>query len=305
MKIQNIHIKELKLTLYRLFNNPTAIIGFTLLSIFILIALFAPIISPPLYKYNPYLIPHKGYSETPKPPTSTNLFGTTSGQYDIFYGVVWGTRTAFKIGLFVSIFSCSIGIILGILVCFCGNMVNKIIVKIVNMIFIIPSFILAMVITFTLGGGLNSIVVSLILVKWKSYFVVMRAKFITLRQTEFVQVAKLMGATNFYIMLKHILPNVILPVLSLIFVNFGSIVVLASFLSFIGLGSPRGYADWGQMIALTKNYSIGPPNDPLKFWYVYVFPGTFIFLFALTWNIVGKLIQDILEPRGYNSYNYV
>ncbi len=95
-------LRELRFTLYRIFRNPSAIIGFTLLFFFAGVALFAPQIAPPKYAYNPYMMPHKGYSPTPKPPSSTHIFGTTSGQYDIFYGAVWGTRTAFKIGLFVT-----------------------------------------------------------------------------------------------------------------------------------------------------------------------------------------------------------
>ena len=94
-------LRELKFTLYRIFRNPAAIIGFSLIFFFLGVAVLAPYIAPPRYAHNPYLMPHKGFSPTPKPPGDQNIFGTTSGQYDIFYGAVWGTRTAFKIGLFV------------------------------------------------------------------------------------------------------------------------------------------------------------------------------------------------------------
>ena len=84
-KKQHPRIRELKFTLRRIFKDPSAIIGFSLLFIFVAVAVLAPYIAPPKYAHNPYLMPHKGYSQTPKPPSSDNIFGTTSGQYDIFY----------------------------------------------------------------------------------------------------------------------------------------------------------------------------------------------------------------------------
>ena len=109
---QHPRIRELKFTLYRIFRNPSAIIGFTLLFMFTGVAIFAPQIAPPKYAHNPYLMPHEGFSPTPKPPGSGRIFGTTSGQYDIFYGVIWGTRTAFKIGIFVVVVAGFVGITL-------------------------------------------------------------------------------------------------------------------------------------------------------------------------------------------------
>ena len=100
-KSQHPRIRELKFTLSRIFKNPSAIIGFTLLLFFVGVAVLAPVLAPPKYAHNPYQMPHKGFSPTPKAPSEKAIFGTTSGQYDIYYGVVWGTRTAFKIGLFV------------------------------------------------------------------------------------------------------------------------------------------------------------------------------------------------------------
>ena len=102
--------RELKFTLHRIFRNPSAVIGFLLILFFLAVAVFAPYIAPPKYAHNPYLMPHKGFSPTPKPPSKTHILGTASGQYDIFYGVVWGTRTAFKIGFFVVGFAALVGI---------------------------------------------------------------------------------------------------------------------------------------------------------------------------------------------------
>ena len=85
MKETHLRLREFKYNLYRIFRNPSAIIGFALLFIFVAVAIFAPLIAPPKYAHNPYMMPHKGFSPTPKPPSQTSIFGTTSGQYDIFY----------------------------------------------------------------------------------------------------------------------------------------------------------------------------------------------------------------------------
>ena len=101
--------REFKFTLYRIFRNPSALIGFTLLLMFVAVAFLAPVLAPPKYVHDPYRMPHKGYSPTPKPPDTERILGTTSGQYDIYYGVIWGTRTAFKIGLFVVLIAGVVG----------------------------------------------------------------------------------------------------------------------------------------------------------------------------------------------------
>ena len=296
-KQENPYIKELRFTLYRIFRNPTAIIGFALLAVFVFIAVFAPLLVPPRYEHNPYLMPHKGYSVTPKPPTADNIFGTTSGQYDIYYGVVWGTRTAFRIGLWVVLTSCFIGVVLGVVAGYYGGIVDEIIMRLVDIFFALPLLVLAMAIVVAFGRGLNNIIIALILVSWRSYVRVMRSGILTLRELDFVQAAKTMGANDFQIMWKHILPNAIFPVLVLAFMNIGSMVITAAFMSFVGLGAPKGYADWGQMVALARNYIVGPPNDPLRFWYTVVIPGMCIVLFVLAWNLVGDALRDAFDPK--------
>ncbi|MGD8211344.1 MAG: ABC transporter permease [Desulfobacterales bacterium] len=290
-------IRELKFTLRRIFKNPSAIIGFSLLFCFTAVAVFAPYIAPPKYKHNPYQMPHKGYSQTPKPPSKANIFGTTSGQYDIFYGAVWGTRTAFKIGIFVIGIAAVIGVTLGIISGYYGGIVDEIIMRIVDIIFAIPLLVLTMAIVVAFGRGLDKVMIALALVKWRDYVRVMRSGILTLRELDYVQAAKVMGVSNFKIMLKHILPNGIYPVLVMASMDIGSMVIVAAFMSFIGLGAPKGYADWGQMVALARNYIVGPPDDPLKYWHAIAIPGICIILFVLAWNLIGDALRDAFDPK--------
>ena len=290
-------IRELKFTLRRIFKNPSAIIGFSLMLCFTAVAVFAPYIAPPKYQHNPYQMPHKGYSQTPKPPSKAHIFGTTSGQYDIFYGAVWGTRTAFKIGIFVIGIAMIIGVALGIISGYYGGIIDEIIMRIVDIIFAIPLLVLTMAIVVAFGRGLDNVMIALAMVKWRDYVRVMRSGILTLRELDYVQAAKVMGVSNFKIMLKHILPNGIYPVLVMASMDIGSMVIVAAFMSFIGLGAPKGYADWGQMVALARNYIVGPPDDPLKYWHAIAIPGICIILFVLAWNLIGDALRDAFDPK--------
>ena len=295
--IHNPRIKEFKYTLTRIFNNPSAIIGFLLIVCFATIGIFAPYIAPPKYAHAPYKMPHKGYSSTPKPPGEGHIFGTSSGQYDIFYGIVWGTRTAFKIGLFVVCIAASIGILLGLIAGYFGGIIDEIIMRFVDIIWAIPTLVLAMAFVVAFGRGLENIMLALALVGWRWYVRVMRSEVLKIRNLDFVKAAKLMGVSDIVIIFRHILPNAIYPLIIMATMDMGSMVIIASFMSFVGLGAPKGYADWGQMVALSRNYIIGPADDPLKFWFAIVIPGTCIVLFVLAWNLIGDSLRDAFDPK--------
>lgn len=289
--------RELKFTLHRIVRNPSAIIGFSLLFIFVAVALFAPWIAPPKYPHNPYLMPHKGFSPIPKPPSAENIFGTTDGQYDIFYGVIWGTRTAFKIGFFVVGFAALIGIALGAISGYYGGILDEVLMRIMDIIWALPTLVLAMAIVVAFGRGLDKVMIALAMIEWRWYVRVIRAEILTLRDQDFVQAAKIMGVPDYQIILRHILPNAIYPALILASMEMGSMVITAAFMSFVGLGAPPGFADWGQMVALARNYIVGPPDNPLKFWFTIVIPGGCIILFVLAWNLIGDALRDAFDPR--------
>jgi peptide/nickel transport system permease protein len=267
------------------------------MTVFVFIALAAPYLAPPKDLHRPYMMPHRGFSPTPKPPSEKNIFGTTSGQYDIYYGIIWGTRTAFWVGFFVVIPALFIGITLGTTAGYFGGWVDEVIMRLVDIMYAIPMLVLAMAIVVAFGRGLDKIVIALALVQWRIYVRLLRAEILTLRERDYIQAAKTMGVSDITIMLKHILPNAIYPVLIVASLNIGSIVITAAFLSFLGLGAPKGYADWGQMLALARNYIIGPQDAPLKYWYTIMIPGTAMILFVLAWNLIGDALRDAFDPK--------
>jgi peptide/nickel transport system permease protein len=288
----------MKFFLHNLKKNPLSIVGITLVLAFMLIALFAPLIAPtPEGQYNAYMIPRDGYSPTPQPPSSSHLFGTTQGQYDIFYGVIWGTRTAFQIGLVVIGATLVIGIVLGSIAGYIGGVIDEVIMRITDIFLAFPSLILAMAITIALGPSITTIMLALIIVSWPSYARLVRGDILTAREEDYIQAAKGVGASNLRIIVRHILPNSIYPVLIVASLDIGAVVLSAAALSFLGLGVPEGYADWGQMISFSRNWIVGTSTNAFAYWYTVAIPGVFIFLFVLGWNLLGDAFRDILDPR--------
>ena len=288
----------LRFVLYQLKKNPLSIIGVAILITFIIIAILAPFIAPPPEgHYDRYMIPRDGFSPTPQPPSEEHIFGTTEGQYDIFYGVIWGTRSAFQVGLIVIGVVLVIGILLGSLSGYFGGIIDEIIMRITDIFMAFPALILAMAITVALGPSLKSVMLALITVSWPPYARLIRGDILVVREEDYVEASRGIGSSHLRIITRHILPNSIYPTLIMASLDIGAVVLAAAALSFLGLGAPEGYADWGQMINFSRNWIVGPPGDPLAYWYTVTIPGIFIFLFVMGWNLLGDSFRDILDPR--------
>ena len=163
-------MKEWKVWLKLIRNNPSSVIGIVIILAFIVIAIFAPVLAPPPEGHaDTYQIPRDGFSSTPKPPDAKHIFGTTQGQYDIFYGVIWGTRSAFKVGLAVIGMILFLGIILGSIAGYFGGIIDEVIMRITDVFLSLPPLLLAMAITVALGPSINSVIIALTLVSWPAY----------------------------------------------------------------------------------------------------------------------------------------
>ncbi len=290
-------LKEVKFSLSKIIKNPLSIAGMSIIFLYLMIALLAPTIAPPKYEHEPFRIPHEGYSIIPEPPAPGHPFGTTTKQYDIFYGVIWGTRTAFRIGFMVVGSILVIGVVVGSISGYFGGIVDEVLMRIVDIFMSLPTLILAMAIVTALGRSLDNIMKSLIVVGWPIYARTIRGSILSIREEDFVEAAKALGANDFTVIFKHILPNAIYPVLILASLDIGAMVLTAAALSFLGLGAQEGYADWGQMVSLARNFIVGPPDQPLMYWYVVTIPGLFILFFVLGWNLLGDAFRDIFDPK--------
>jgi peptide/nickel transport system permease protein len=289
--------KKRFLTIRKFMKNPLGVIGFVLLMFFLVIGILAPVLAPPAWEFEPYRIPRDGYSPIPKPPNEEHPFGTTEGQYDIYYAIVWGTRTAWKVSLIVVGCASAIGIVVGSISAFYGGVIDEIVMRITDIFYAFPFLVGAMVLTTILGRGLYNVMIALIALGWMGYARLIRSDILRIRELEYVQAARAAGAGTMRILLRHVLPNAIWPVVVQASMSMGSIVITAAALSFLGVGAEVGYADWGQIISYGRNWIIGLQGNPLAYWYILVYPSAAITLFCLSWNLVGDALRDILDPR--------
>ncbi|MDQ7842517.1 MAG: ABC transporter permease [Armatimonadota bacterium] len=282
----------------RMRKNPLSVAGFSLIVFFVAVAILAPILAPPpATSRNAYLIPQEGFASDPRPPAPGRPFGTTEGQYDLYYGIVWGTRTAFRVSVTVIAISVAVGLVLGGISGYYGGRLDEVIMRITDVFLAFPGLVLAVVVVAVLGRSLDNVMIAIAMVNWPTYARLLRGDILGVRSRDFVEAARAMGASDVRIIFRHIIPNAIYPFLVFGSLDVGLIVLTAAALSFLGLGAEVGYADWGMLINLSRNWILGAPGNPLAYWYVVVFPGAAIFLFVLGWNLLGDAFRDILDPR--------
>jgi peptide/nickel transport system permease protein len=284
-------------TLTRLVKNPLGAVGLTLVLFWAVIAILAPVISPPQNARNPYTIARSGFSSLPKAPSQEARLGTTGGGYDILYGVVWGSRTAFRVGLIVVSATAIIGVFLGGLGAFAGGLIDEVIMRVTDLFMSFPFLIAVIVMSIVLGKGLDKVILALILFGWRNYARVMRSEVLSVRERDYVQAARSLGTSGFRIFLRHVLPNSIFPIFVLGALDIGNMVLIAASLSFIGVGAEPGYADWGQMINFSRSWLLGTVGNPFHYWYTYTYPSIAILTFVLGWTLLGDTLRDILDPR--------
>lgn len=283
-------------------RSPASLVGAALIGFFLVVAAAAPVLAPvPQGSRDAYQIPQDGYSPEPVRPNGKHLFGTTESQYDLYYGMVWGTRTAFKVAVIVVVLSFVVGVIFGGVAGFYGGWVDETLMRFTDIVLAFPDLVLAVVIiTATVRWSmpnLYKVMISVAMVSWPSYARLLRGDVLSIKERDFVAAARALGASDARILFRHIIPNCIYPLLVVASLSMGRIVITAAALSFLGLGAPVGYADWGQLISLSRNWILGSNGSPFEFWHTLFIPGLTIFLFVLGWNLLGDAVRDILDPR--------
>jgi peptide/nickel transport system permease protein len=282
----------------RLKKRPMSMFGLVLIASFGAVAIMAPVLAPvPEGSRDAYTIPQTGYSPDPQQPSREHIFGTTEQQYDMFYGIVWGTRTAFKIGVMVVAVSLIVGILVGGLAGYFGGWIDEVVMRATDIVLAIPGLVLAVVVVAILGPGLYKVIFAISLVSWPSYARLLRGDVLSVKEREFVLAARALGASDMRILFRHVVPNAIYPLLVVASLDIGAVVIEAAALSFLGLGAPVGFADWGQLISLSRNWILGVSGNPFEYWHTVLIPGLTIFLFVLGWNLMGDAFRDILDPR--------
>ena len=293
----------------KLLTTPLSLIGIGLILIYLVIAILAPVLAPYEDRDKRFDIPHDGYRAEPRPPSwltdeeispgdeGWHWLGTTEGQYDIFYGLVWGTRTAFKAGLIVTFATVVFGLLIGTIASYYGGAVDEVLMRIVEIFMAFPYLLAALTIATVLqpklGKGIITPMVALIVFGWTTYARLIRGDILSIKEREYVLAARVAGASDRRIVMRHILPNAIFPTLVIASMDIGTYVLAFATLSFLGVGVQKGYADWGQIINFARNWI--PVLE--KYWFIIVFPGLTISLYVLGWNLLGDAVRDIMDPR--------
>ncbi|AEX86346.1 ABC transporter permease [Marinitoga sp. 1135] len=246
--------------------------------------------------YDPYIMPIITYESAPVPPSKEHPFGISNGR-DIYYGVVWGTRTGFKIGLTVVTIATIIGLFIGSVSAYFGGWVDEILMRITDIFMSVPFMLSAMVLTTILGTGLDKVMIAMIVFGWMGSARLIRGNILQAKNDQYVLAAKALGVPDWKIIIKHILPNTIFPVVIQASMRIGSMVITAAVLSFLGVGAPQGYADWGSILNYARNWILGGSDSALQYWYTVTYPGTAMVLFVLAWNLVGDALRDIFDPK--------
>jgi peptide/nickel transport system permease protein len=308
--------------LKQLLKNPLSFTGIVIVLFFAGVAIAAPWLAPPVPPYafprEPYRIAQCGYLPTPQPPTNSNPFeeirkvvtrqakicevnpfGTTENQYDLYYGVVWGTRMAFFVGLVITGANLLIGLIIGSFSAYFGRWIDEVSMRITDIFLAFPFLIAAVTMAAVLrakfgsSGGLMVGVLALIVFGWMGYARLIRGDILSVKERDYALAARAVGANGFRILFRHIIPNAIFPTLVVASMDIGSYVLSFAALSFLGLGAQPGFADWGQIISFARNWI----PRLYEYWYIVTYPGLAILLFVLGWNLIGDAFRDILDPR--------
>lgn len=267
----------------RLWNSTSTMIGATLLLFIILAAVFAPYIT----SYDPVLI---STADRLQPPSSEHIFGTDDFGRDILTRVLYGGRLSLMVGLTsVAIGSLS-GILLGVVAGYYGSWVDVIIMRFIDVILSFPSILAALVIVAILGRGLSNVVIAVGISQIPFMTRVVRASTLSTKEMDFVLAARAIGSNDFRIMLWHILPNIIAPIIVTITNSIAGAIIFAAALSFLGLGVQPPTPEWGVMLSEGRAYLRAAT-------WITTFPGLAIVVTVMAINLLGDGLRDVLDPR--------
>lgn len=269
----------------RLKKNKMAIAGLIILIGLILVAVFANVIADyddVVIKQNPSIRLQK--------PSKDHWFGTDNHGRDIFARIVHGARISLSVGIIAVGGAILIGGLLGALAGFYGGKLDNIIMRIMDVFLSIPSTLLAIAIVSSLGASLLNLMIAVGISSIPSYARVVRASVLTVKDEEFIEAARAVGANDSRIIMRHIIPNSLAPIIVQGTLGVASAILSAAGLSFLGLGMPRPRPEWGAMLSDARSFMRQAPHTV-------IFPGIAIMITILSLNLLGDGLRDALDPR--------
>lgn len=266
-------------------KNKMALLGLGILVILVLLALFADVIAD----YDTVVI-KQNLANRLKGPSAEHWLGTDEFGRDIFARLVHGARVSLKVGIIAVGISIILGGILGALAGFYGGKIDNIIMRVMDVFLAVPSILLAIAIVSALGPSIINLMVAISISSVPRYARIVRASVLSIRDQEFVEAARAIGANNARIIFRHIIPNSLAPVIVQGTLGVASAILSTAGLSFIGLGIQPPAPEWGSMLSGGRQY--------LRYaWWVTTFPGVAIMITILSLNLLGDGLRDALDPR--------
>lgn len=267
----------------RLKENRTAMIGLIVIIIILSLAIFGPLLSQ--YSYS-----EQDLNNTSQAPTIEHWFGTDGHGRDLYVRVLYGARVSLTVGIVATIVNFIVGVLYGGISGYFGGRVDNIMMRIVDVIYTIPLVLYAILLMVVMGPGLLSIIIALGSVYWVRMARIVRGQVLSLREQEFVLAAKSLGASTTRILLRHLIPNTMGPIIVTMTLMIPEAIFTESFLSFIGLGISAPKASWGSLAASALG---GLRSYP----YQLFFPSAAICITMLAFNLLGDGLRDALDPR--------
>jgi peptide/nickel transport system permease protein len=267
----------------RAVRRPAAIAGLLIAACFLVLVVAAPWLAP----YDPY---DQDLSSSLAQPSAEHLFGADQYGRDVLSRVMFGTRTALLAIIAADGIALVLGSLFGLVAGFAGGRTDSAIMRLVDVMLAFPYLLLALIIVAALGPSLTNSIIAIGIIYLPQYARLMRGQVIAVQGLDFVWAARAIGASRTRVMLRHVLPNSLSPVLVMATLQSGSVVVETAGLSFLGLGAQPPSPDWGALLADGHGYF-------LSAWWIATFPGLAIFLVVLAFNLVGDALRDQLDPR--------
>jgi peptide/nickel transport system permease protein len=264
-------------------KNRLGMIGMFILIGMVFIAIFADYLSP--YNFAEQNLVDKFLS-----PSWQHLFGTDNFGRDIFSRVIYGSRPSLAIGLMASMVSAFAGTILGAISGFYGEKVDNIIMRSIDVVMSIPSMLLAMSVVAALGTGFRNLIIAISIGAIPAYARIVRATILSLKGQEFIEAARCVGASDFRVVIRHLLPNCIPPIIVQMTIGAARAIQEAAALSFIGLGIMPPDPEWGAMLAASRSYI-------RDYWFMVTFPGVALMIAVFGLNLFGDGLRDALDPK--------
>jgi peptide/nickel transport system permease protein len=262
--------------------QPLAVVGIVMAGAWLVIAVLAPWLSP----YDPLDQAARLY----QPPSPAHLFGTDELGRDVFSRVLWGARVSIPLAMLLVSLAFLIGGTLGALAGYLGGWVDEVVMRAADLVFAIPTILLAMAVVAALGAGLLHAVLAVVVVSWPGHARVVRSLVRTTMESDYVAVARLLGASAVKALAIDVLPNVAGPVIVLAALDVGNAILLLSGLSFLGLGARPPAAEWGSMVSTGAQH--------FESWWMGVFPGLAIVSVVLAFNFLGDSLRDAFDPQS-------